>query len=93
MGLKPGNKGTKTVARKFPIACCHVNEVEAWDFPFFIKKGKGIEDDQILLDFHLWHMTEEEKTAMGNLIRISSPQDLEDIGYRKDDRGVYIVEG
>lgn len=76
-----------------PIAYCPVNEVEAWDFPFFIKKGKGFEDDQVLLEFHLWHMTAQEKAAMGEVVPISSLSDLEEHGYLKDDRGVYIIQG
>ena len=78
---------------ELPIAYCPVNDVEAWDFPFLIKKGRGIEDDQILLEFHLWHMTEQEKAALGEVIRVSSLEDLDGLGYRKDDRGVYIVDG
>jgi len=76
-----------------PIAYCPLNDVEAWDFPFFIKKGKGIEDDQLLLEFHLWHMTAEERAAMGEVLRITSILELEEQGYRKDDRGIYVIEG
>jgi len=76
-----------------PIAYCPLNDVEAWSFPFFIKKGRGVEADQLLLEFHIWHMTGEEKAVMGELIQISGTSDLEEHGYAKDDRGIYIVEG
>jgi len=74
-----------------PIAYCPLNEVEAYDFPFFIKKGTGVEADQLLLEVHLWHMTGEEKAVMGQLLRINEMQDLEMAGYTTDDRGVYII--
>lgn len=74
-----------------PIAYCPLNEVEAWEYPFFIKKGVGVETDQLLLEIHLWHMTSEEKEVMGELLQINQSKDLEDAGYTTDDRGVYII--
>jgi hypothetical protein len=79
------------MAGELPIAYCPVNDVEAWSFPFFIKKGRWVEPDQLLLKFHLWHMTGEEKAVMGELVRISGIADLEELGYPKDDRGVFII--
>jgi len=77
--------------RTLPIAYCPLNEVEAWSFPFFIKKGRGVEADQLLLEFHIWHMTGEEKDVMGELIQISEISNLEEQGFPKDNRGVYII--
>ena len=74
-----------------PIAYCPLNEVEAWEYPFFIKKGVGVESDQLLLEIHLWHMTSEEKEVMGELLQINGSEDLTDAGYTKDERGVYII--
>ncbi len=74
-----------------PIARCPVNEVEAYYFPFYIKKGVGMEVDFLLLDIHLLHMTSEEKAVMGELIEINCVEDLEEQGFPKDDMGVYII--
>lgn len=74
-----------------PIAYCPLNDVEAYEFPFFIKKGMGVESDQLLLEIHLWHMTSEEKAVMGELLQINESKDLEEAGYTMDGRGVYIV--
>jgi hypothetical protein len=74
------------------IAKCPVNEVEAYYYPFFIKKGTGVESDQLLLDIHFFHMTSEEREVMGELIEITCEEDIATAGFSKDDRGVYIVE-
>lgn len=74
-----------------PIAYCPLNDVGAYEFPFFIKKGVGVEPDQLLLEIHLWHMTSDEKAVMGELLKINESQDLEDAGYTTDTKGVYIV--
>jgi len=74
-----------------PVAFCPLNDVEAFEFPFFIKQGVGVESDQLLLEIHLWHMTTEEKAVMGELLQINEVKDLGDAGYTKDDRGVYII--
>jgi hypothetical protein len=76
---------------EIPIAYCPLNEVEAWEYPFYIKKGLGIEPDQLLLEVHLWHMTSEERAVMGELIEITDSEDLEKQDYAKDDRGVFII--
>ena len=76
---------------ELPIAYCPLNDVEAWEFPFYVKKGKGIENDQLLLEIHLWHMTSEEKAVIGELIEIAKREDLEEHGFAMDDRGVYII--
>jgi len=76
---------------QIPIAYCPGNEVEAYDCPFFIKKGVGVEADFILLDIHLYHMTSDEQAVMGELLRIDSIEDLEALGYPRDDRGIFIV--
>ena len=74
-----------------PIAYCPLNDVETYEFPFFIKKGVGVESDQLLLEIHLWHMTSEEKAVIGELLQINEIKDLEDAGYTTDNRGVYII--
>jgi hypothetical protein len=76
---------------ELPIAYCPLNDVEAWEFPFYVKKGKGIENDQLLLEIHLWHLTSEERAVMGELVRITSADDLQEQGFARDDRGVYII--
>lgn len=77
--------------RSQPIAYCPLNEVEAWDFPFYIKRGRGVEPDQLLLQIHLWHMTSEENAVMGELIEIAKLEDLDENGFDKDERGIYII--
>ncbi|MDF1536240.1 MAG: hypothetical protein P1S46_07030 [bacterium] len=74
-----------------PIAYCPLNDVEAFEFPFYIKKGVGVESDQILLEIHLWHMTDNDKEAMGELLEINTPEQLGEAGYNRDDRGVFII--
>lgn len=76
---------------EIPIAFCPLNDVEAYEFPFFIKKGTGIEPDQLLLEIHLWHMTSEEREVMGELLQINNTSDLTDAGYTTDNKGVYII--
>ena len=78
-------------SEEIPIAYCPLNEVEAYEFPFFIKKGVGVESDQLLLEIHMWHMTPEEKAVIGELLQINEGKDLKDAGYTTDDRGVYII--
>lgn len=75
-----------------PIARCLVNEVEAYDFPFFIKQGMGVEPPQLMLEIHFFHLTDEERRFLGPVMEISSEEDLITHGFTKDDRGVYIVE-
>jgi hypothetical protein len=74
-----------------PVAFCPLNDVEAFEFPFFIKKGVGVESDQLLLEIHLWHMTSEEKAVAGELLQINESKDLQNAGYKTDERGVYII--
>jgi len=77
--------------QEIPIARCPSNEVEAYYYPFYIKKAVGMEVDFLLLDIHLLHMTSEEKAVMGEVIEINCVEDLEDQGYPKDDRGIFLV--
>ncbi|MFV1956926.1 MAG: hypothetical protein ACC669_04110 [bacterium] len=80
-----------TESKELPIARCLENEVEAWEFPFFIKKGVGMEPDFLLLEIHLYHMTSEEKAVMGELIEVKSAEQLEKLGYTVDDRGIFVI--
>ncbi len=80
-----------TEGNKLPIARCPENEVEAWEFPFFIKKGVGMEPDFLLLEIHLYHMTSEEKAVMGELVEVKSAEQLEELGYTVDDRGIFVI--
>ena len=74
-----------------PYARCPANEVEAFYFPFYIKKGVGVEPDFLLLDIHLFHMTSEEKAVMGELIEVTSADQLRELGFPEDDRGVFVI--
>jgi len=76
---------------EIPIARCPGNEVEAYDFPFFIKVGVGIETDFLLMEMHLYHMTSEEKEVMGEVVQVNSAKQLDEMGYTTDDRGVYVI--
>ena len=80
-----------TEGKKLPIARCPENEVEAWEFPFFIKKGVGMEPDFLLLEIHLYHMTSEEKAVMGELVEVKSAEQLEELGYTVDDRRIFVI--
>jgi hypothetical protein len=74
-----------------PIARCPSNEVEAYSFPFYIKKGVGVEADFLLLEIHLLHMTSEEREVMGELVEINSAEDLEEHSFPRDDMGIFII--
>jgi len=80
-----------TDRNELPIARCPENEVEAWEFPFFIKKGVGMEPDFLLLEIHLYHMTSEEKAVMGELVEVKSAEQLEELGYTVDDKGIFVI--
>ncbi len=80
-----------TESKELPIARCPENEVEAWEFPFFIKKGVGMEPDFLLLEIHLYHMTSEEKAVMGELVEVKFAEQLEKLGYTVDARGIFVI--
>lgn len=80
-----------TTEQEKPIARCPSNEVEAYSFPFYVKKGVGVEADFLLLEIHLMHMTSLEKEVMGELLEINSVEDLEEHGFPRDDMGIYII--
>jgi hypothetical protein len=74
-----------------PIARCPANGVEAFSFPFFIARGKGMGTDFIFLDFHFWEMTDEEKKDLGELVEVAGEEELIRLGYPRDDLGVFVV--
>lgn len=76
---------------EIPIARCPGNEVDAYYYPFYIKRGVGVEPDFLLLDIHLFHMTSEEKAVMGELIEINNLEDMEKLEFPRDDQGIYII--
>jgi hypothetical protein len=82
----------KPVSEDKLIAYCPINEVEAYYYPFYIKKGKSVESDQLLLDIHFLHLTSDERLHMGPVIEINSEEELLAQGFTKNDKGVYIVE-
>ena len=80
-----------SIGVEVPIARCPVNGVEAFGYPFFIRRGDGIEPDQILLEVHTWHLTEEERREMGELVRIQTEDDLVRLGFPRDDNGAFVI--
>jgi len=75
-----------------PIATCMANGVDAYEYPFYVKPAKGMEPDYIFLEDHIYNFDREEmKEIMGRLVRIEQEKDLEVLGYRKNQEGVYVL--
>ncbi len=72
-----------------PIAVCEANEVEAWEYPFWVKPAEGLEPTFLYLEDHLYNLDQADKELLDHLVRVDSPEDLERLGYRADEEGVY----
>lgn len=75
-----------------PIARCEANGVDAYEYPFYVKPAHGMEPDYIFLEDHVYNFnTEETKEIMPHLVRIEQEQDLQALGYKKNEEGLYIL--
>ncbi|NVM21178.1 MAG: hypothetical protein HWN68_05305 [Desulfobacterales bacterium] len=75
-----------------PIARCEANDVDAYDYPFYIKPAHGMEPDYIFLEDHVYNFNREEaEEIMDHLVRIELEKDLQDLGYKKNEEGIYIL--
>jgi hypothetical protein len=75
-----------------PIARCEANSVDAYEYPFYVKPAHGMEPAYIFLEDHVYNFNREEtEKIMVHLICIESEKDLQDLGYEKNEEGVYIL--
>ena len=75
-----------------PIARCEANDVEAHTYPFYVKPEQGMEPAYIFLLEHVYNFdSDETREIYGHLIRIDNEGDLQKLGYKKDEKGVYIL--
>ena len=75
-----------------PIARCQANDVDAYAYPFYIKPAHGMEPAYIFLEEHVYNFNDEEaKAIMGHLIRIEQEKDLQNLGFEKNEEGIYVV--
>ncbi len=75
-----------------PIARCEANGVDAHEYPFYVKPAHGMEPAYVFLEDHVYNFNREEtEEMMAHLIRVESEKDLEDLGYKKNEEGIYIL--
>jgi hypothetical protein len=75
-----------------PIARCEANGVDAYEYPFYVKPTQGMEPAYIFLEDHVYNFnTEEREEIMGGLVLIGREEDLQVLGYKKSEEGIYIL--
>ena len=77
--------------QEHPLARCTANEVEAWSFPFYITRERGLEPAFIYLEDHLYNLEGHEEEIRARIVKISSEEDLQAEGFSRGDDGVWIV--
>lgn len=75
-----------------PIARCEANGVHAYDYPFYVKPAKDMEPAFIFLEDHVYNFVREEmEEIMPRLVKIRRDEDLQALGYEKDEEGVFVL--
>ena len=75
-----------------PIARCEANGVDAYKYPFFVKPEHGMEPAYIFLEDHVYNFTTEEvEEIMTHLVRIEDEKDLQALGYKTNQDGIYVL--
>lgn len=75
-----------------PIARCEANGVDAYEYPFFVKPARGMEPSYIFLEDHVYNFTSQEmEEIMPYLVRIEGEKELQALGYKRNEEGVYIL--
>jgi hypothetical protein len=75
-----------------PIARCEANGVDAYRYPFYVKPARGMEPAYIFLEDHVYNFTAEEaEVIVPDLIRIEDEKDLDALGFKRNDVGIYLV--
>jgi hypothetical protein len=75
-----------------PIARCEANGVDAYKYPFFVKPEHGMEPAYIFLEDHVYNFTTEEiEEIMTHLVRIEDEKDLQALGYKRNEEGIYVL--
>jgi hypothetical protein len=75
-----------------PIARCEANGVDAYTYPFYVKPARGMEPAYIFLEDHVYNFTTEEvEEIMPDLIYIENEKDLQKLGFKRNEDGIYLV--
>jgi hypothetical protein len=75
-----------------PIIRCDANGVDAYAYPFYVKPSQGMEPAYVFLEDHVYNFTsEEEQEIRPNLIYIEDEKDLQRLGYKKNQEGIYLL--
>lgn len=74
-----------------PIAICRANEVEVYEFPFFLKPENDLEPLFLFLGIHLENFGPEDDYILKNIIRIDSAEDLEKLGFSPAEDGIFYL--
>jgi hypothetical protein len=74
-----------------PVAVSPSNDVEAWEYPFYVKPVRDFEPPAVLLTIHVENLSREEARDLGPLVRIEGPEDLLRLGFSAGPDGVFMV--
>ncbi|MBW2259918.1 MAG: hypothetical protein JRF18_05645 [Deltaproteobacteria bacterium] len=75
-----------------PIIRCEANGVDAFSYPFYVKPARGMEPAYIFLEDHVYNFnTEEVQEIMPDLICIEDEKDLQRLGCKQNEDGVYLL--
>lgn len=77
--------------RTKPIAVCPSNEVEAWDYPFYVKPARDFEPPAMLLPIHVENLSREDADNLGPLARIDGEEDLRRLGFAAGPDGIFMI--
>jgi hypothetical protein len=75
-----------------PIIRCEANGVDAYAYPFYVKPARGMEPAYVFLEDHVYNFnTEEVQEIMPYLICIEDEKDLQRLGCKQNEDGVYLL--
>jgi hypothetical protein len=75
-----------------PIIRCEANGVDAYAYPFYVKPAHGMEPAYVFLEDHVYNFTTEEvEQIRPSLIYIEDEKDLQKLGYKKNEEGIYLL--
>jgi hypothetical protein len=75
-----------------PIIRCEANGVDAYTYPFYVKPAQGMEPAYVFLEDHVYNFTTEEVEEIRPfLIYIEDEKDLQRLGYKKNEEGIYLL--
>jgi hypothetical protein len=75
-----------------PIIRCEACGVDVYAYPFYVKPAQGMEPAYIFLEDHVYNFTTEEVQGIRpSLIYIEDEKDLQRLGYKKNEDGIYLL--